>query len=933
MPSIIALNWRPSVRSASCHAIALIRPGKQRREFVTQLHRASCTPRRPAWPITLVVAFTLCLPSPAQQQNSAPGASSQKALDLDTVGLPSQARATLAAAQAAHPGNTPEVAIALVNLLYSELAASDFNQQTMEIADQALKVAEAAEGSQSGAYAIALAAKARLLVFMDRPELARPLAEEAVATEQRLANDPRALAEVADTLSVVCLKAGDKPCGVKYAGLQVNSLRGIQGLNPATLATALINLMQSRFANSDRAGARAAASEAADIAGHFELDEPAWIEIENNLGYFYIYDGQLPEALVHLNKSLAIDVKLFGPDHVTQGAVLANLGYVEMGLGHAKEGLDHYARARAALATHFGPAYSVSARVEAAYGHALIGVGRYQEAINIELASHRVLRERTRLAIRLMPEQQALAMASADVDSFNIALSLAVHHPQLETRQIYQEVIRSRALVAEEMAHRQAALSHKHDPALKALEDDLENEGKRVLELQGEPPAGQAASSLNDALATMEKTERELAERSAAYRADERARDGEIADLRANMPPGSVVVSYVAYAKYPEGLPSFNMPPIRAYMAFVMSRDSRRIAVYDLGDSASIALLVNRIRNSADAEAASVGLGSTRNEREYRDAALELRRRIWDPLQKDLRLARLVLVVPDGILNLVPFSSLPVNRGYLVEHGPVVHILTSEKDLLPDPVTGKKAGLLAVGSPAFELAQTRSSTAPDPLRGAPIQCEALGKMRFQPLPASLSEVQGISSTWKRWTAGEAEQLLTGEDATRLRFLDAAPQSRVLHLATHAFVLDRSCGNGNPLLHSGLAFAGANKTRDTSILTALQIASLDLSGVDWAVLSACNTGYGELKDGEGVLGLQRSFRVAGAKSVVMALWSVDDQVTSRYMRELYTQLLARHAPTATATWLSARKLLLERRAAGLSTHPWYWAGFVSSGSWR
>ena len=66
---------------------------------------------------------------------------------------------------------------------------------------------------------------------------------------------------------------------------------------------------------------------------------------------------------------------------------------------------------------------------------------------------------------------------------------------------------------------------------------------------------------------------------------------------------------------------------------------------------------------------------------------------------------------------------------------------------------------------------------------------------------------------------------------------------------------------------------------------------------------------------------------------MALWSVDDQVTSRYMRELYTQLLQQHAPTANAAWLSARKLLNERRAAGLSTHPWYWAGFVSSGSWK
>jgi len=902
---------------------------------MTQRERVRSLPKLAT--ISWVLAFSLAsaLPVLAQQPASTPQSSSTLSDQLDTVGLPDEARATLRAAQAAYPGNTPQVVIAMVNLVYSELQSSEFNEQTIDLADQAIKVAEAAQGKQSSAYAIATAAKARVLVYLDRPELARPLVEEALATEQRVANDPRGLAEVADTFSVVCQKSGDKPCAVQYADLQVKTLRAIPGLRRLYLATALINLMNASFANHDIPRERAAAEEATNLVDQFGSGEVEWSLVEENLGVFYIFDGQMPAALKYLKKSLAIDVALFGQGNVTQSGILANLGYVEMTLGHTAEALDDYSRARASLATHFGPAYSISARVEAAYGRALIGVGRYQEAINIELASHRVLRERIRLAIRLMPEQQALAMTSADVDAFNIAISLAVHHPQLETAQIYQEVVRSRALVAEEMAHRQAALSHKHDPALKALEDDLEKEGKAVMELQGAEITGQGASnsstSLTDALQKMEKTERQLAQRSAAFRSDERAKSSELADLRAHMPPGSAVVSYVSYFKYPEDLPSFNHRPIISYMAFVLHRNTGQIGVYDLGDSASIALLVTRMRNSANAEARGEGFGSTRNEREYRDAATELRKRVWDPLQKEISAAKLVLIVPDGILNLVPFSSLPINDGYLVDQGPVVHILTSERDLLPDPVAAKKAGLLAVGSPAFELAQ--ASTAPNSLRGAPIECEALSKMSFPPLPASLSEVNGISSAWKRWTGGEAEQLLTGEDATRPRFLEAAPQSRVLHLATHAFVLSQSCGNGNPLLHSGLAFAGANKTRDASILTALQIASLDLSGVDWAVLSACNTGYGELRDGEGVLSLQRSFRVAGAKSVVMALWAVDDQVTSRYMRELYTELLQQHAPTANATWLSARKLLNERRAAGLSTHPWYWAGFVSSGSWK
>jgi CHAT domain-containing protein len=245
-----------------------------------------------------------------------------------------------------------------------------------------------------------------------------------------------------------------------------------------------------------------------------------------------------------------------------------------------------------------------------------------------------------------------------------------------------------------------------------------------------------------------------------------------------------------------------------------MRRDSDRIGVYDLGDSHSIADLVTRMRASADAEAHGGGLGSTRNEREYREAGQELRKRIWDPLAAETEGKKLVLVVPDGILDLVPFSGLPLDSGYLVEHGPVVHILTSERDLLAAAGTEKKEGLLAIGSPSFELAKADAS--PAALRGAPIECDAFNQMEFHDLPGSLSEVKNISGLWKRWNASEPEQLLTGDNATRARFIEAAAQARVLHIATHAFVLEKKCGNGNPLLHSGLVFAGANKDRNRQL---------------------------------------------------------------------------------------------------------------------
>jgi CHAT domain-containing protein len=108
-----------------------------------------------------------------------------------------------------------------------------------------------------------------------------------------------------------------------------------------------------------------------------------------------------------------------------------------------------------------------------------------------------------------------------------------------------------------------------------------------------------------------------------------------------------------------------------------------------------------------------------------------------------------------------------------------------------------------------------------------------------------------------------------------------------------------------LLLSGLALSGANRRApattddDDGILTAEEVASLDLSGVEWAVLSACDTGVGQITAGEGVFGLRRAFQIAGARSIIMSLWSVEDQSTRAWMKALYEGKFERDRSTADA----------------------------------
>ena len=212
-------------------------------------------------------------------------------------------------------------------------------------------------------------------------------------------------------------------------------------------------------------------------------------------------------------------------------------------------------------------------------------------------------------------------------------------------------------------------------------------------------------------------------------------------------------------------------------------------------------------------------------------------------------------------------------------------------------------------------------------------------------------------------------------------LQEAPRSGFLHLATHGFFappflrsaldpervvtvgggpgrreIDPFGGRGlvgfHPGLLSGLALAGANRSpepgQDDGILTALEVAELDLSGVNLAVLSACETGLGEVAGGEGLLGLQRAFQVAGARTVVASLWKVEDQATRAMMERFYQNLWGQQPQGPLAALRAAQLWMLrEGRANGAlvpveveapagrpdRVPPEYWAAFVLSGDWR
>ncbi|MEQ8791198.1 MAG: CHAT domain-containing protein, partial [Pirellulaceae bacterium] len=347
----------------------------------------------------------------------------------------------------------------------------------------------------------------------------------------------------------------------------------------------------------------------------------------------------------------------------------------------------------------------------------------------------------------------------------------------------------------------------------------------------------------------------------------------------------------------------------------------------------------------------------------------------WEPLEPLLEGKKLVLVSPDGALGKLPLAALPGKEPgtYLLEERNLAVITAPQvlpKLLADEPARQAAGNLLLLGGVDYDdrsdkLAVSKPRKA-FPGRSAPRDASA----KFTPLEGSRGELASIEKMYRDHFGREGIVTLEGSAASEETVRAEAPRHLYLHLATHGFfaaerfqsALQRSVSDKtlpedllnqqsisgyNPGLLSGIALAGANNPdseHQDGILTAEEVRSLDLRGVDLAVLSACETGLGKKAGGEGLLGLQRSFQLAGAKTVVASLWKVDDVATRDLMERFYRNMWEREMGKLEALREAQLWMLRERGPRGLKPlededadrrrlPPYYWAAFVLSGDWR
>jgi CHAT domain-containing protein len=618
----------------------------------------------------------------------------------------------------------------------------------------------------------------------------------------------------------------------------------------------------------------------------------------------------------------------------------------------------------------FGARHPMTATARGDVAAADFALGFAESALDGALLAEAEGRDQLQMTARFLPGRQALLYADQRPRGLSLALSTLSSGRIDGASRVLDAVVRSRGLVLDELAER-SRWTAAAAPEQAALHASVAARQARYATLMLRNVQGEAVprALLDEARQRAEESERELAEQSAVDRDDlARAKTG-LNEVRQALPEGTALVSFVRYDRTRiTAVNGRSVATVRPwYVALIVTSTAATPVVISLGTAVAIESAVEAWRNEfreaaivADRADPAASLLS------YRAAGGRLRRLVWDPLARHLSGALRVFIVPDGALNLVSFPSLPIgSTRYLVETSPVLHLLSTERDLLQNSAVSSGRGLLAVGGPSYDAtpASTVAST-----RGN-VGCGNGVALRFGDLPGTRTEVADIARVWTMRPDASSSParddllVLDRRGASKAAVMRAARGRLVLHFATHGFFLDSECqptaagtrGVGgltvtadpvsrsrrsqNPLLLSGLAFAGANvrasvrEDRDTGILTAEEVASLDLHGIEWAVLSACDTGLGEIKAGEGVFGLRRAFQIAGVRTVIMSLWSVEDQSTRTWMRALYRGRFQKGASTADAVRDASVQVLQARRARGESTHPFYWAGFVAAGDWR
>ena len=706
-------------------------------------------------------------------------------------------------------------------------------------------------------------------------------------------------------------------------------------------------------------------------APHFCFSQQSDLETAARLNQQVIklyQEGRYREAIPLAEQALAIREKALGPEHPDLAASLHNLAEIYRTLGDYAKAEPLYRRSLAIREKALGPEHPDVATSLNSLAEFSAATGDFQGALALFRRAQTIDGKLIEAVLGFTSDTQKLSFLATRRGPLEGFLALINQHlgsspaARMDALDVW---LQRKGAILEAQKRFQDALVSADDPEALQVFQALASVRARLSQLVFAGPGKEGPERYQERIAALEREkgdlEARLSQLSQAFATRQKTARADSAQVARALPLGAALidiarvdgVNFQAKGKGKKWLSAH-------YLAFVLhAGPGAQATLLDLGDAEAIDRLMARFKKWVTSDNA-IGRQNALA------AARDLHAQVFAPLKPALGPVKEIFVAPDGNLNLLPFEVLQGPDGKFLIEEYTFYYVGSGRDLLGFGTNSKSSGgkTLLLGDPDFDLdpdekvatLRQLALAGGNEAAGAQRSAELRG-FSFSRLPGTRQEVRAIQALLGK----DKAELFTGKDALEELLHQKVPP-RILHIATHGFFLSdvdlaslrdddrglRQQGTGptpvgeaaqieNPLVRSGIALAGANRALAASdlgqsdgLVTAEKILGLRLRGTDLVVLSACETGLGEVQSGEGVFGLRRAFTQAGAKSLVMSMWSVPDRETQELMVQFYTNMQSGTMNRAQALRQAALKQMQVVKARYGEAHPFFWGAFVFLG---
>lgn len=879
-------------------------------------------------------------------------------------------------------GNPPEMAMTLNNMSSVYINQANF-KSAIPLLHEVVEILEKEEGKESGMTATALNNLA--LAYYEQGDYAKaiPMFQRSLEIVEKVSGKEHPdVAHKLTNLGVVFSDMGDDERALKFhlRAMQIYEKSGVE--NP-DLALALFNVASKYTEDKDYEHALPLLERAQKIYEQsLGPKHPEVATVLDTLAEVHLLlhkdEGR---AMALLLRSLEIRKEVLGESHPQTAVSLINLASM-----YFYQNQQDYERVLPLLRSAIAIYENALGAEHPTLGQLLTGLseiyslqGKYDDSISLLQRSGDL--EEKNLDLILSTGSQRQKQLYLDTNLYRTNMRVTLHilkTPQRAeaARMAFTAILRYKSRGLDAFTNQIQILRRNASPDAKQLLDqltDVQSQLARLLiSVRGDLKPLARKTRIELLSDERERLEEAISLRSKEFRAS--TQTVTIDSVRRALPTDSALVEIFFYIpfKYRLARREYGTPH---YVAYVLRHDADEPRFVDLGEIDSLNEEVARFRSLLQTP--------TSTEAQLFAVARNLDERIMQPVRGLLGSIRRIFLAPDGAMNLIPFGALvDENHQYLIENYSI-NYLTSGRDLLRLQATGGEPTGPAsiVANPQFDLTRDLVTCNPVSRKGELLPSTPDSKVEYH-----ATDFTRLCYSTLNGTAQEATQIqsllpgarvLTAKDATEAA-LKGLRRPRVLHIATHGFFLadqpqalpasgrllrgtfdtlgesSLPAGWKNPLLRSGLILAGVKQASsgagEDGVLTALEVAGLDLWGTKLVVLSACDTGLGEVHPGAGVFGLRRALVLAGSETQVMSLWKVSDAGTSDLMTAYYTRLqksegrseamrqvqlamLHGQPKTAARSWQRGTIDSREKVAMRDYRHPYYWAAFIQSGDWR